>query len=49
VGNFTDAAMLIPLTADFHLAALPFVEDVPFVSIVVFCGLVEFPIRCKLM
>ena len=41
-GNLTDAAMLIPLTIDFHLATLPGVEDVAIPSTMVFYGVSKF-------
>jgi hypothetical protein len=37
-GNLSDAAMLIPLTIESHLATLPGFEDESTVSTVVFCG-----------
>jgi hypothetical protein len=40
-GNSTDAAMLIPLTTDFHLATLPGAEDVVIVSSMVLYGVCE--------
>ena len=40
-GNFSDTAMLIPLTTDLHLALLPGVEDELIVLTVVFCGIDE--------
>jgi hypothetical protein len=42
-GNFTDTAMLIPLTTDFHFATLPNVEDAAIISTMVFCGVHESP------
>jgi hypothetical protein len=40
-GNLSDAAMLIPLTIESHLATLPGVEDEFIVSIMVFCGVLK--------
>ena len=40
-GNLSDAAMLIPLTIDSHLATLHGVEDVVIVSTMVLCGVCE--------
>jgi hypothetical protein len=40
-GNLSDAAMLIPLTIESHLATFPGVEDEFIVSTMVFCGVFE--------
>ena len=39
--NLSDAAMLIPITIDSHLATLPGVEDVIIIPVMVLCGVCE--------